>query len=150
MKRKCIKTIFVLALAVAGWIWSGDFRPPSGDLVATAEAIIVDHVELEQDIVLCLGNALEYAVKCRLAIDKQIDAVTAGKLHVRKFYHGSVPGRPFSRRDFPRIQIFLDFGQQAFELVLFILEGICHPFELTAAQHQVCRDSNEGKCHQRN
>lgn len=40
MKRKCIKTIFVLALAVAGWIWSGDFRPPSGDLVATAEAII--------------------------------------------------------------------------------------------------------------
>jgi len=40
MKRKCIKTIFLLALAVAGWIWSGDFRLPAGDLVATADAII--------------------------------------------------------------------------------------------------------------
>jgi len=40
MKRKCIKTIFILVLAVTGWLWSGDFRPPSGDLVAPAEAII--------------------------------------------------------------------------------------------------------------
>ncbi|MCB2170209.1 MAG: hypothetical protein KQI78_21310 [Deltaproteobacteria bacterium] len=40
MKRNMIKFIFVLALAVAGWMWSGDFRPPSRDLVATAEAII--------------------------------------------------------------------------------------------------------------
>ena len=40
MKRNCIKVIFVLLVAAAAWIWSGDFRPPSGDLVATAEAII--------------------------------------------------------------------------------------------------------------
>jgi hypothetical protein len=40
MKRNTIKIIFVLALAVAGWMWSGDFKAPSGDLVATAEAII--------------------------------------------------------------------------------------------------------------
>lgn len=40
MKRNCIKLIFVLALTVAGWMWSGDFRPSSGELVATAEAII--------------------------------------------------------------------------------------------------------------
>ena len=40
MKRFYVKIIFVLALAVAGWMWSGDFRSPSGDLVATAEAII--------------------------------------------------------------------------------------------------------------
>ena len=40
MKRNCIKVIFVLLVAAAAWIWSGDFRAPSGDLVATAEAII--------------------------------------------------------------------------------------------------------------
>jgi hypothetical protein len=40
MKGNCIKVIFVLLVAAAAWIWSGDFRPPSGDLVATAEAII--------------------------------------------------------------------------------------------------------------
>jgi hypothetical protein len=40
MKRNMIKFIFVLALAVAGWMWSGDFNAPSRDLVATAEAII--------------------------------------------------------------------------------------------------------------
>ena len=40
MKRTYIKIIFVVALAVAGWMWSGDFRSPSGNLVATAEAII--------------------------------------------------------------------------------------------------------------
>ena len=40
MKRNCVKVIFVLLVAAAALIWSGDFRPPSGDLVATAGAII--------------------------------------------------------------------------------------------------------------
>ncbi|MFY9942124.1 MAG: hypothetical protein WAK57_08120 [Desulfobacterales bacterium] len=40
MKHTISKTILILSLAIAGWIWNGDIRPTSGDLVATAEAII--------------------------------------------------------------------------------------------------------------
>jgi hypothetical protein len=40
MKRIISKTILIMSLAVAGWIWNGDLMPRSGDLVATAEARI--------------------------------------------------------------------------------------------------------------
>ena len=40
MKSNCIKVIFVLLVAAAAWMWNGDFRSPSVDLVDTAEAII--------------------------------------------------------------------------------------------------------------
>ena len=40
MKRIISKTILIMSLAVAGWIWNGDIIPISGNLVATAEARI--------------------------------------------------------------------------------------------------------------
>jgi hypothetical protein len=40
MKRIISKTVLIMSLAVAGWIWNGDLMPRSSDLVATAEARI--------------------------------------------------------------------------------------------------------------
>ena len=40
MKHIVSKTILIMSLAVAGWIWNGDIMSTSGDLVATAEARI--------------------------------------------------------------------------------------------------------------
>lgn len=34
------RLILILGLAVAGLIWNGEIRPPSGDLVTTAEAVV--------------------------------------------------------------------------------------------------------------
>ena len=40
MKNTLCRISPILGLAIAGWLWSGDFQSPSRDLVATAEAII--------------------------------------------------------------------------------------------------------------
>lgn len=40
MKDAFGKSLLILGLAVAGWLWSGDFELPPTKMVATAEAVI--------------------------------------------------------------------------------------------------------------
>ena len=62
-----------------------------GGLDLAAQFVVMEHVELEQHVILCLGNTSQNAVKGRVAIDQKINAVVARQFEARKPPHGVVP-----------------------------------------------------------
>lgn len=40
MKRNIGRIMLIIVLAAAGWVWNGEIKPTSENLIATAEAVV--------------------------------------------------------------------------------------------------------------
>jgi len=118
-------------------------------LDASAEPVVVNHVELEQDVFPCLLDAFEDAFERCLAIDQQLGAVAGGQLHVGERAHGLLYRGPVVVYCVPGFQLPAKLAIDMIDLVGPVLVRIRKAFELAAAEHEVGRYGDERKRYER-
>ena len=114
-------------------------------LDAPAEAVVVDHVELEQDVLAGPGDAFENAVEGRVTVNEQLCAVAGCQVHVREAAQRLVGRRTVVCFDVPGREVLLILTIDMIDLVGALLVGCCKALELAAPENQVGRHRDEWK-----
>ena len=112
------------------------------------QSVIVNHVELEQDVVPGFGDAREQAFEGVRAVHQQFDVIALEHHEVRQLFDGVAPGRPFRLGNTEDIEPVLETLEGLLRFVLNGLEEFRPTGELVAAEHEVGRQGQEGKAHQ--